>query len=71
MDSGTILAREVALQKGEPVVVVFFGENPVRGVVEDVDKTKAMIAFGRGAWTVTAPRTWVRQQEDDWVLDLG
>jgi hypothetical protein len=64
-------AREVALQKGEPVVVVFFGENLVRGVVEDVDKTKALIAFGRGAWTVTAPRNWVRQQEDDWVLDLG
>jgi hypothetical protein len=63
--------REIALQKGEPVVVVFFGENPVRGVVEEVDKTRALIAFGHGAWTVTAPRTWVRQQEDDWVLDLG
>jgi hypothetical protein len=37
----------------------------------DVDKTKALITFGRGAWTVTAPRSWVRQQEDDWVLDLG
>jgi len=68
---GRILSREIALQKGEPVVVVFFGENPVRGVVEEVDKTKALIAFGQGAWAVTAPRTWLRQQEDDWVLDLG
>jgi hypothetical protein len=37
------------LQKGEPVVVVFFGENPVQGVVEGIDKTTALIAFGRGA----------------------
>jgi hypothetical protein len=68
---GASLSREIALQKGEPVVVVFFGENPVRGVVEDVDKTKALIAFGRGAWTITAPRAWIRQQENDWVVDLG
>jgi hypothetical protein len=59
------------VQKGEPVVVLFFGEHPVRGTVEDVDKAKTSIAFGQGTWTVTAPRTWVRQQEGDWVLDLG
>jgi hypothetical protein len=53
------------------VVVVFFGENPVRGVVEDVDKTKALITFGRGASTLTAPRSWVRQQENDLVPELG
>jgi hypothetical protein len=59
------------LQKGEPIIVVFFGENPVRGVVEGVDKTKALIAFGQGAWTIIAPRTWIHQQENDWVLELG
>jgi hypothetical protein len=52
-------------------VEFFFVENPVRGVVEDVDKTKALIAFGRGAWTIIAPRAWIRHQENDRVLDLG
>ena len=28
-------------------------------------------AFGRGAWTIIAPRAWIRQQENDWVLNLG
>jgi hypothetical protein len=43
-----IPSRERAVQKGKPVVVNFFGEYVLRGTVEDVDKTKAMIAFGQG-----------------------
>jgi hypothetical protein len=63
--------QEGALSKGEPVVVVFFGEHPVRGVVADVDKAKAVIAFGQGAWTVTAPLDWIRPTEDELVIKLG
>lgn len=59
------------MSKGEPVVVVFFGQHPVRGVMDDVDKDKVVISFGLGAWTVTAPRRWVRQTEDGSVIDLG
>ena len=59
------------MQKGEPVVVKFFGEHVVWGTIEDADKTKATVAFGHGAWAVTAPRTWVRQDDADWVLELG
>jgi hypothetical protein len=59
------------LSKGEPVVVVFFGEHAVRGVVAEIDSTKAVIAFGQGAWIVTAPRDWIRQREDELVVDLG
>ena len=66
-----ILSRERAMQRGKPVVVNFFGEYVLRGTVEDVDKTKAMIAFGQGTWVVTAPRNWIRQHEDDLVIDIG
>jgi hypothetical protein len=59
------------VQKGESVVVVFFGQHPVRGIVDTIDKAKVMIAFGQGTWTVTAPRDWIRQREDDLVIDLG
>ena len=59
------------MQKGESVLVVFFGQHPVRGIVDNIDKAKVMIAFGLGAWTVTAPRDWVREREDEWVIDLG
>jgi hypothetical protein len=59
--------QETTLSKDEPVVVVFFGEHAVRGVVVDVDKAKAVVAFGQGAWTITAPRNWIRQTEDDLV----
>ena len=66
-----ILSRERAVQKGKPVVVNFFGEHVLRGTVEDVDKTKAMIAFGQGTWVVTTPRNWIRQHEDDLAIDIG
>ena len=66
-----ILSRERAVQKGKPVVVNCFGEYILRGTVEDVDKTKAMIAFGQGTSVVTAPRNWIRQHEDDLVIDIG
>jgi hypothetical protein len=59
------------MQKGDPVIVKFFGENAVKGTVEDADKTKAIIAFGQGDWSVRTPRTWIRQEEDGWVLQLG
>jgi hypothetical protein len=59
------------VQKGKPVVVKFFGEYVVRGTVEDVDKSKAVIAFGQGTWTVIAPRDWIRQHENDLVVDIG
>jgi hypothetical protein len=59
------------MSKGEPVVVVFFGEHTVRGVVADVDKAKAVIAFGQGAWTITTPCDWIRRREDDMVVELG
>lgn len=59
------------MSKGEPVVVVFFGQHPVRGVMDNLDNDKVVISFGLGAWTVTAPRSWVRQTEDGSVIDLG
>jgi hypothetical protein len=59
------------MQKGKLVIVKFFGEHVVCGTVEDVDKTKAMIAFGQGTWVVTAPRNWIQQREDDLVIDIG
>lgn len=59
------------MQIGAAVDVVFFGEHAVRGIVEDLDEAKAMIVFGRGAWTVTIPRQWIQQRNDNWVIDLG
>lgn len=59
------------MQKGKPVVVKFFGKYVVRGTVENVDNTTAMIAFGQGTWTVTAPLNWIRQREDGLVVDIG
>ena len=59
------------MQRGKPVVVKFFGEYVVRGTVEEVDTSKAVIAFGQGTWTVIAPRDWIRQHEDDLVVDIG
>jgi hypothetical protein len=66
-----ILSQETAVQKGKPVLVKFFGKYVVRGTVENFDKTKAMIAFGQGTWTVTAPLGWIRQLEDDLLIDIG
>ena len=59
------------MSKGDPVLVVFFGQHPVRGFMYDLDPDKVVIAFGLGIWTVTAPRSWVRQTEDGAVIDLG
>jgi hypothetical protein len=66
-----ILSRETAVPNGKPVIVKFFGEYVVRGTVQDVDKSKAVIAFGQGTWTVIAPRNWIREHEDDLVIDIG
>lgn len=59
------------MQKGKSVTVKFFGEYVVRGTVHEVDKSKAVIAFGQGAWTVIAPRDWIRLHEDDLVIEIG
>jgi hypothetical protein len=64
-------SREVTLQKGTPVNVVFFGEHAVRGVVADVHKATVVIAMGQNAWALTAPRKLIRQQKNELVLDLG
>jgi hypothetical protein len=66
-----ILSQEIAVQKGKPVVVNFFGEYVLRGTVEEVDESKAVIAFGHGSWIVITPRNWIRQREDDLVIDIG
>jgi hypothetical protein len=66
-----ILSQEIAVQKGKPVIVKFFGEYVVRGTVDEVDKSKAVIAFGQGSWTVIAPLGWIRQHEDGLVIDIG
>ena len=59
------------MSKGASVVVVFFGEHAVHGVVAEVDKAKAVIAFEQGAWAVTAPRDWIRRREAGLAVDLG
>jgi hypothetical protein len=53
--------------------VTFFGEQVLSGIVQDLDKVTATIAFGVavGAWAVTVPRDWLHKTENGWLLEIG
>lgn len=61
------------MKKGRTIEVIFFGEHSVVGVVEAVDKINTTILIGRirPGWFVRVPRSWIRQGEDRWSLELA
>ena len=65
--------REGKLEKGASIEVTFFGEQVLSGIVQDLDKVTATIAFGVavGAWAVTVPRDWLHKAENGWLLEIG
>ena len=64
---------ETKMEKGEPIQILFFGDNAVTGTVENVDKVTATIVIGKifEAWSVTVPRTWIRKREDRLLVELA
>ena len=68
-----VSSQESKLKKGRIIEVTFFGEHSVVGVVEAVDKNDATIIIGKipPIWSVTAPRSWIRQGGDRWSLELA